>query len=220
VRRLAIVAVAGLAAAVLPSSALAHATLSRTTPAVQSRGDVAPHAVVLSFDQQVGIIPHTLEVFAVDGLRVSGSPSFGADHRVVQVKVAGLVRGGYTVRWRVLSSDGHVGSGVFTFGYRTVAPQPTEAYGASGPTWADDVARWGLFVSLAVLLGSLGVRLIVLRGACTSSAAWVRSPRSTSVSRRSCCARRTRSSFPSSSSCMATFRRSRTRRGLASPSSR
>jgi copper transport protein len=163
VRRLATVFVAGLVAALLPSAAFAHATLRHTTPALQSRVDTAPHAVVLSFDQQVGIIPHTLEVFAVDGRRVSGPPSFGADHRVVQVKVAGLVRGGYTVRWRVLSSDGHVGSGVFTFGYRTAAPPPTDAYGASGPTWADDFARWGLFVSLAVLLGSLGIRLIVLR---------------------------------------------------------
>ena len=38
--------------------------------------------------------------------------------------------------------------------YRIAAPPPTQAYGASGPTWADDFARWGLFVSLALLLGS------------------------------------------------------------------
>jgi len=155
--------VAVVAAIAVPSAAFAHATLSQTTPAVQSRVDVTPRVVVLRFDQQVGIIPHTLEVFAKDGRRVSGSPTFGADHRVVRAAIAGLVRGGYTVRWRVLSSDGHVGSGVYTFGYRAVAPPPTEAYGASGPTWADDFARWGLFVSLAVLLGSLGVRLLILR---------------------------------------------------------
>jgi len=161
VRRLVLAGVA-LCALAVPSVALAHATLSKTTPGVQTRVETAPRAVVLHFDQQVGIIPHTLEVFAKDGRRVSADPVFGADHRIVRASISGLVPGGYTVRWRVLSSDGHVGSGVFTFGYRAAAPPPTDAYGASGPTWSDDFARWGLFISLAVLLGSLGLRLLVL----------------------------------------------------------
>ncbi len=162
-RRAAVVGAVALVAASLPAAAWAHATLRHTTPRYQSRVDVAPKRVVLRFDQTVGIIPHTLEVFAQDGRRVSGAPAFGADHRTVWVPISGLVRGGYTVRWRVLSSDGHVGSGVYTFGYRIAAPPPTQAYGASGPTWADDAARWGLFVTFALLLGSLGVRLLVLR---------------------------------------------------------
>src|SRR5262249_4423027 len=119
--------------------------------------------VVLRFDQDVGIIPHTLEVFAVDGRRVSGPPAFGADHRVVRVPLTRLVRGAYTIPRRGLSSDGHRGFGVYTFGFRVEAPPPAEPYGASGPTWADDFARWGLFLSLAVLLGSLGVRQLILR---------------------------------------------------------
>jgi len=155
--------VVGLAAVALPAAASAHASLKHVTPAYQSRVDTAPRRVVLRFDQAVGIIPHSLEVLAADGRKVSGAPRFGPDHRVVEVPVTGFVRGGYTVRWRVLSSDGHVGSGVYTFGYRMAAPPPTEAYGASGPTWSDDAARWGLFVTLALLLGSLGVRLLVLR---------------------------------------------------------
>jgi copper transport protein len=163
VKRAAVFVAAALVAVALPSTAFGHAVLRHASPGFQSRTDAVPREVVLRFDQEVGIIPHTLEVFAVDGRRVSGAPSFGVDHRVVRVPITGLVPGGYTVRWRVLSSDGHVGSGVFTFGYRVVAPPPTQAYGASGPTWADDFARWGLFVSLALLLGSLGVRLLVLR---------------------------------------------------------
>ncbi len=162
-RRLAALGAAALVAAALPATAFAHAVLTHASPAYQARTDVQPRQVVLRFDQEVGIIPHTLEVFAVDGRRVSGPPSFGADHRVVRVPLDRLVRGAYTIRWRVLSSDGHVGSGVFTFGYRVKAPPPTQAYGASGPTWADDFARWGLFLSLALLLGSLGVRKLILR---------------------------------------------------------
>ena len=154
--------VLALVALTLPTGAFAHATLVQAAPSFQSRTDAVLHEVVLHFDQQVGIIPHSLDVFAADGRRVSMTPRFGSDRRVVRAQVLGLVRGGYTLRWRVLSSDGHVGSGVFTFGYGVAAPPPAQAYGASGPGWADDFARWGLFVALALLLGSLGLRLLVL----------------------------------------------------------
>src|SRR4029450_4463400 len=75
----------------------------------------------------------------------------------------GLVRGqAYTVRWHEISADGHVGNGVFTFGVGVDAPPPTEAGGASGVTWRDDVARWVLFVSLALVIGVVGIRLLIL----------------------------------------------------------
>ena len=61
-------------------------------------------------------------------------------------------------------SDGHSPSGVFTFGVGVTAPPPTEAVGASGTTWKDDLARWLLFAALALVIGPLVVRLVVLRG--------------------------------------------------------
>jgi copper transport protein len=75
-----------------------------------------------------------------------------------------LARGPYTVRWHVLSEDGHVVSGVFTFGVRAKAPLPTEAFGSSGPTRTEHVVRWAYFLSLALLLGGLGFRLLIGRG--------------------------------------------------------
>ena len=63
----------------------------------------------------------------------------------------------YTVRWRATSSDGHTGSGVYTFGIGVTPPPPTEAYGSTGPTWTDDAARWAYFVALALLVGSIGL---------------------------------------------------------------
>jgi len=47
---------------------------------------------------------------------------------------------------------------------RVAAPPPTEAYGASGPTRAEDVVRWAYFVALALVIGGLGFALLVLRG--------------------------------------------------------
>jgi copper transport protein len=81
--------------------------------------------------------------------------------RTVTVPLRSLPRGAYTVRWHVLSEDGHVVSGVFTFGVRAKAPLPTDAYGASGPTRTEHVVRWAYFVALALLIGGIGFRLLI-----------------------------------------------------------
>ena len=39
-----------------------------------------------------------------------------------------------------------------------------EAYGAGGPTGTEDVVRWIWFLGIALTIGALGLRLIVLRG--------------------------------------------------------
>lgn len=154
-------AVVALALA-LPGRAVAHATLKHTEPPLQSRQEQPPGEVVLRLDQSVTAAPNAIEVFAADGTKVSGRARQGADERFVSAPLQRLARGAYTVRWRALSADGHVVASVFTFGVGVPAPPPTEAYGATGPGWTDDAARWAYFVALAVLLGTLGVRLLVL----------------------------------------------------------
>jgi copper transport protein len=148
----------------LPGSAAAHATLDRTTPALQTSVDAVPKEVRLEFSQAVTLVARSLEVRAADGSLVSGPPRLSANGRVISARLTGMVRDAYTVRWRELSADGHIGSGVFTFGVGVPAPPPTEAVGASGLTWRDDVARWAAFAALALLLGPLVLRLVVLRG--------------------------------------------------------
>ena len=155
---------AAIVALVLPGVAEAHATLARTTPPTQSRLGTAPRAVVLRFDQAVTVTPRAIEVFTASGRIVSGPAVSAADGREVRAVVTGLRKGqAYTVRWRATSSDGHTGSGVYTFGIGVTPPPPTEAYGSSGPNWADDAARWAFFVALALVVGTTGLRLLVLR---------------------------------------------------------
>lgn len=154
---------AGLAALLLPGAAAAHATLRHASPAEQGRLDRPPTEIVLRYDQSVTAGPDAIVVFAADGRRVSGPVSQARGGTVIRVPVSGLRRGeAYTVRWRELSADGHVGTGVYTFGVGIEPPPPTEAVGASGMTWRDDVARWALFLSLALLIGVVGIRLLVL----------------------------------------------------------
>src|SRR5262249_11836886 len=151
-----------LAALVFPGAAFAHASLKKTSPGFRERLQRSPRVVLLVFDQRVTALPNAVEVLTADGKRVSGAARTEADRRRVIVPLERLPTGAYTVRWHVLSSDGHLGSGVFTFGVRYPAPPPTEAYGASGPTTAEHVVRWLYFLSLALLLGGLGFRLLVL----------------------------------------------------------
>jgi copper transport protein len=146
----------------LPAPAWAHATLSAASPDVQGRANAAPHRAMLRFTEPIAAAGTSIEVRSAGGRFVSGSTRVHG--RVAWTPLRALRRGGYTVRWRALASDGHVTSGVFTFGYRTAAPQPTEAYGAVGPTLSDDLVRWAYFAAFALLLGGLGFRLLVLGG--------------------------------------------------------
>ena len=155
-------AVIGLIALAFPATASAHANLDSTSPKYRQRVERAPAAVVLHFDQSVQAQPNAIDVKNAFGKTFSLRSR--ANGQEVRVPLRRLPRGAYTVRWHVLSEDGHVVSGVFTFGVRVKAPPPTEAYGASGPTTTEHVVRWLYFLALALLLGGLGFRLLVARG--------------------------------------------------------
>ena len=153
---------AGLVALVLPATAFAHATLLSERPAFGVRLNMAPHRILLHFDEAVKVLPGGIVVYDTAGRRLSGAPRSGTDARDLIAPVHRLPRGGYTVRWRALSDDGHVVSGVYTFGVRQAAPSVTKAYGAAGPTRTEDVVRWLYFSALALLIGGLAFRLLVL----------------------------------------------------------
>jgi copper transport protein len=151
----------GLALALaLPAAAAAHATLKAVSPGFGKELQASPRYVTLRFDQVVQF-PSVL-VLDTHG-RNHAFPAHASGLEVT-ARVRTLPAGAYTIRWHALSADSHVVSGVWTFGVRVPAPPPTEAYGAGGPTRTEDVVRWLYFACLALLIGSLGFRLICLRG--------------------------------------------------------
>ena len=155
---------AALLALALPAAASAHATLIRSTPSFQQRLKASPPVVRLSFDQSVKALPNAIRIYTTRGGLVSGETLTSPDKRTIDAPLKRLPRGAYTVRWTAVSADGHVIAGVFTFGVRHRAPPATEAFGASGPTTEEHVVRWLYFLSLALLAGGLGFRLLVVRG--------------------------------------------------------
>jgi copper transport protein len=157
-RALLVVAVA----LVFPASAFAHATLERTTPSFRQELRSGPAAIRLHFDQRVTVIGRGIEVLNGDGRNFArASRAVGTD---VVANVRTLPRGPYTVRWQAVSADSHVVSGVWTFGVGVPAASVEDAYGAGGPTTQEDFVRWIWFLGIALTIGALGLRLIVLRG--------------------------------------------------------
>src|SRR6266542_4622951 len=149
-------------ALVLPAQASAHATLEQTSPGFRERLSASPQTLVLRFDQYVKVVPGSVQLLSSRGS--IGLKRVWVEGLLLEASLPRLPRGPYTVRWHALSGDGHVVSGVFTFGVRAAAPPPTEAFGASGPTRTENVVRWLYFLALALLVGGLGFRVLVLRG--------------------------------------------------------
>ena len=160
--RTALAAIAFVALA-LPASALGHANLLERTPSYGTKLERSPTSVSLRFDQGVQVVASSIDVRSSTGRVVSAGPALTIDEgRVATVPVRRLPKGAYTVRWHVTSNEGHVISGVYTFGVRVVPPPPTEAHGAGGITAGEHIVKWGYFVGLALLVGGLAFRLLVL----------------------------------------------------------
>src|SRR5581483_3438005 len=134
--RRALVAVC-VAALAVPASAAAHASLRHEFPAFGERLHSSPAEVTLRFDQVVDALPGGIRVFDVNGRNYAG-PVHARDRMLV--------------------------AGVWTFGVRVPAPNVVDdSVGAGGPTTAEHVVRWLWFVALALLLGGIGFRLLVVR---------------------------------------------------------
>jgi copper transport protein len=150
-----------LVALAAPAAGLAHASIRGEYPRYGQRLHTPPKQVVIRFDQTVDVLPNAIEV-----LDPSGRNHALAAHAVtrgIAARVLRLPRGGYTVRWKALSNDGHVVNGVYTFGVGMPAPPVMDAVGAQGPTTTEHVVRWLYFVALALLVGGLGFELLVAR---------------------------------------------------------
>jgi copper transport protein len=160
--RSALAAVA-LVALALPASAFAHANLLERTPTYGAELETSPKSVSLRFDQSVDVFARSIDVRSSTGRVVTAGSAHTIDEgRVATVPLRRLPKGAYTVRWHATSNEGHVLSGVYTFGVRVVPPPPTEAYGAGGITASEHFVKWGYFVGLALLVGGLAFRLLVL----------------------------------------------------------
>jgi copper transport protein len=151
--RLAFVAAILLALA-LPAGAAAHARLVGSKPADGAVLATAPKDVKLLYDDEIRpaggdrvVDARGRSVLAGPARRLSGN-----DRALVLPLRPGLTRGSYTVRWRVVSNDGHLITGVLAFAVGAGSPRPVPTLSASGGTSFSAIGLRFLFLA-GVLLG-------------------------------------------------------------------
>jgi copper transport protein len=161
-----------VAVVALAAPASAHAQLESTEPQAGGVYDDAPREITLRYSEPVEASLGAVRVYDGAGDRIDAGkashPGGAAD--TVRVDLPALSDGSYVVTWRVLSADSHPVQGAFTF---QVGPEATAdnlesltqrllaSQGGSesvGVVYA--VARFGVFASLALLVG--GVAFVVL----------------------------------------------------------
>ncbi len=160
--------------AVAPASAWAHATLIRTTPPSGTRIASPPHQLTLTFDQQVRPIAAGTSVTDASGNSVTAgaarSSSSDVDTMVIPLR-PGLPAGDYTVKWQVVSTDGHLISGVYAFGIGAGRPPPQASSQTSPLDWWYLAARFVYFAGLLLLVGGVVYRVAVFQPAVSEAGA-------------------------------------------------
>lgn len=162
-RTLVLVLATGWALTGLVLPAAAHGVLQSSSPAHGTAVDSPPREVVLTFTEPVRPEASSAEVRDEAGRLVSKDFEVSPEGRTLRVAVRKLARGTYTVRWKVLSRvDGHVTSGLVTFGIG-VAPPP-RAQNQASPWWLVAV-RWLGYLFALTLAGTVAFVHLVLPSA-------------------------------------------------------
>lgn len=148
------------------SPASAHADLDSSEPAPSAVLENPPSEIFLDFSEAVSPGDDAIELFDQNGDRVDIGTAIRSpdDASIVTSAIDDALEDGlYVVAWRIVSVDGHLAQGAFTFQVGTEAPvvDSGDLVGqvlsgrdaASGLSGALTVARFAVFVALALALG-------------------------------------------------------------------
>ncbi|MFM8382540.1 MAG: copper resistance protein CopC, partial [Actinomycetota bacterium] len=159
--------------------AAAHADLLVSNPAASAILERAPEEIVLDFSEPVSTIEGSVELYAETGIRVDiGTAAVAADDpsRVVAADVPALEAGQFVVAWRVLSADGHLAEGAFSFqvGTSSTADGDLVSQILAGlserrrpPAGLEAMrhgARFAVFAGLCALFGALAFAVAIGNG--------------------------------------------------------
>src|SRR4029077_13757574 len=120
-------------ALITPASAAAHATLVRTEPSDGAVLDRAPRVVRIEFDDRVRVAPDNAAVSNLTSSSVLDGRPHAAGRELLIPLQSGLKDGAYSVRWSIVSDDGHREQGVLAFAVGSGVASPHSVLGASAP---------------------------------------------------------------------------------------
>lgn len=106
--------------ALLPLSAQAHALLVKAEPARRAVVSRAPHQVKLWFNEEIEAAYTKLAILDSAGKPVTDAKFQvpASDRKLMVLALPDLVPGKYTVKFRVLSVDGHVVESSYDFTFK------------------------------------------------------------------------------------------------------
>jgi copper transport protein len=174
--RLVVLFTAAVVAACCATPALAHANPVSTSPQDGAVLASAPTEVRVRFDDPVTVGPGNAVVAADRSSVLAGSPRVERGGRELVLPLQSLGNGDYSVRWGIVSDDGHQESGLLAF---RVGPQqlgagvPRSVLEAESerPSAANVFARW-LFLGGILVAGGIALfRLLVSRAGARQAAA-------------------------------------------------
>jgi copper transport protein len=157
------VMVVALALVAAAAPAGAHALRVASSPDAGAVLQTSPSVVTVTFGERPDPKLSRLRVLDSSGHDETDGPTETVPGRplALQVHLATLGRGVYTVAWTTLSAvDGHLADGTFAFGVRVA---PTGATSATGTTHTSStsastlVGRWLLYAGLMLLVGAAAV---------------------------------------------------------------
>jgi copper transport protein len=156
VRRLPALLLISVSAALLAAGkASAHATLLRTQPAGGAVVAHAPREVRVFFDDTVTVGSGNAAVANATEASVEAGPATAHGRVLVIPLRPGLGDGDYSVRWSIVSDDGHHERGVFAFGVGSGRAPPRAVLTASVPLGLAGVVFHALFyLGLLVAAGA------------------------------------------------------------------
>jgi copper transport protein len=162
-----------------PAAASAHARLVGSKPSDGAVLATPPADVRLLFDDAIRPAGGDRAVDAAGRSVLGGAARrLGGDDRALVIPLRpGLTRGAYTVRWRVISNDGHLIEGVLAFGVGTGLPTPVPTLSAGGgPSVAAVVLRLAFLVGVLLAGGAaLSGRVLLERGGARAETAVIAS---------------------------------------------
>jgi copper transport protein len=151
----AVVAALVVLALVAPASAFAHATLLATSPENGAVLDAAPTKVTVHFDDTVRVAGGNAAVANATSESVLAGHAVAHGRTLVIPLEPHLRNGVYSVRWSIVSDDGHREQGVLAFAIGQGSGTPTTVLGAGVPlTWSDVLLRTLYYLGLLVAGGA------------------------------------------------------------------
>jgi copper transport protein len=159
VRALLVVIVAALA---WPGAALAHATLLSSQPAAGAALARSPLTVRLVFDDTVRPGPGVAAVRNGGGSMLAGQAQTSGRVETIPLRPS-LPDGVYSVRWSVISDDGHLIQGVLAFRVGAGGPAAAALAVQGGDRAARVAARWAFLLGVLLAGGVTIFRLAVGR---------------------------------------------------------